>query len=91
MSARGAARALSGRGERVTLCEFIDWSTTNGRRKRGNGILGELIEIRAEAARRGMLARFAPFLDSPDPHIRFQARARLPLRAPDKAVATWKR
>jgi HEAT repeat protein len=75
-------------GERVTLCEFIDWVHDERETKTRNGILGELIEIRAEAARRGMLARFAPFLDSPDPHIRFQAALACRYVAPDKAVAT---
>jgi hypothetical protein len=75
-------------GERVTECRFIDWVHDKQDTKTRNRILGELIDIRAEAERRGMLARFAPFLDSPDPHIRFQAAIACRYVAPDKAIAT---
>jgi HEAT repeat protein len=75
-------------GERVTACRFIDWVHDQQDTETRNRILGELIDIRVEAEQRGMLARFAPFLDSPDPHIRFQAAIACRYVAPDKAVAT---
>jgi hypothetical protein len=75
-------------GERVTACRFIDWVHDKQDTETRNRILGELIDIRAEAEQRGMLARFAPFLDSPDPHIRFQAALACRHVAPDKAIAT---
>jgi hypothetical protein len=75
-------------GERVTACRFIDWVHDEQDTKTRNRILGELIDMRAEAEQRGMLARFAPFPDSPDPHIRFQAAIACRYVAPDKAIAT---
>jgi hypothetical protein len=75
-------------GERVTACRFIDWVHDEQDTETRNRILGELIDIRAEAEQRGMLARFAPFLDSPHPHIRFQAALACRYVAPDKAIAT---
>jgi hypothetical protein len=75
-------------GERVTACRFIDWVHNEQDTDTRNRILGELIDIRAEAKRREMLARFIPFLDSPDPHIRYQAAIACRHVAPNEAVAT---
>jgi len=75
-------------GERVTACRFIDWVHDAQDTKTRNRILGELIDIRAEAEQRGMLARFAPFLDSSDPNVRFQAAIACRYVAPERSVAT---
>jgi hypothetical protein len=75
-------------GERLVGCRFIDWVHEKRDMDTRNAILGELIAIKMEMKRRGMLARLAPFLDSAEPEIRLQAATGCLRVAPEKAVAT---
>ena len=75
-------------GERLAGRRFIDWVREKRDMDTRNAILGELIAIKKEMKRRGMLARLAPFLDSAEPEIRLQAATGCLRVAPEKAVAT---
>ena len=75
-------------GERLTAFRFVDWVNDKLDMDRRNAVIGELTAIGVETKRRGMLARFVPFLDSPDPAIRHHAASACLRIAPEKAVAT---
>ena len=75
-------------GERLTAFRFVDWANDKKDMNRRNAVIAELTAIGVETKRRGMLARFVPFLDSPDPAIRHHAASACLRIAPEKAVAT---
>jgi hypothetical protein len=75
-------------GERLTAFRFVDWANNKLDMDRRNAVIDELTAIGVETKRRGMLARFVPFLDSPDPAIRHHAASACLRIAPEQAVAT---
>lgn len=75
-------------GERLTAFRHVDWANDKSDLNRRNAVIGELTAIGVETKRRGMLGRFVPFLDSPDPAIRHHAASACLRIAPEKAVAT---
>lgn len=75
-------------GERLTAFRHVDWANDKSDLNRRNAVIGERTAIGVETKRRGMLGRFVPFLDSPDPAIRHHAASACLRIAPEKAVAT---